>query len=97
MTDAQATYVMSLLPGIAALQSTLIDQEANAGITAKQIEQTAIANSQQRDAFNKTIGDQENVDLAEVATRLAAAQTQYQASASIFSKMRDMNLLQYLR
>jgi flagellar hook-associated protein 3 FlgL len=97
LSDAQATYIRSIMPGIASLQSTMIDHEAAAGITAKQIETTALANSAQRDTFNKTIGDQENVDLAEVATRLAAAQNQYQASAAIFGQMRDMNLLQYLR
>jgi flagellar hook-associated protein 3 FlgL len=97
MSDTQAAFVMSLMPGIAALQTGLIDQEANAGLTAKQIENTALSNRDQRDTLTKTIGDQENVDLAEVATRLAAAQTQYQTSASIFGQMRDMNLLQYLR
>ena len=85
------------MPGIAGLQSAVIDQEANAGIVAKQLETSELANKSQRDLLTKTIGDQENVDLAEVATRLAAAQTQFQASAAIFSQMRDMNLLQYLR
>ncbi len=97
MDSTQAAFVLSLMPTIAGLQSNLFDQEANAGITAKQIENTALSNQEQRDTFAKTIGDQENVDLAEVATKLAAAQTQYQASASIFGQMRDMNLLQYLR
>jgi flagellar hook-associated protein 3 FlgL len=97
LSTAQAAFLQGLIPGVATLQSSLIDQEANAGITAKQIEDVMAANEAQRDVLNATIGDQENVDLAEVATRLSAAQTQYQASASIFSQMRDMNLLQYLR
>jgi flagellar hook-associated protein 3 FlgL len=97
LTTAQADFARSLMTTIAGLQSTMIEHEANAGITAKQIETTALTNSAQRDTLYKTIGDQENVDLAEVATRLAAAQNQYQASASIFGQMRDMNLLQYLR
>lgn len=97
LTDAQATFVRSLLPDIAALQSTMIDQEASAGITAKQIETTTLNNIAQREMLDKTIADQENVDLAEVAANLAAAQNQYQASAAIFGQMRDLNLLQYLR
>jgi flagellar hook-associated protein 3 FlgL len=97
LTAAQSTFLQAQLPGVAALHTGLIDQEAAAGITAKEIEQITLANQAQRDTLNQTIGAQENVDLAEVATRLAAAQTQYQASASIFSQMRDMNLLQYLR
>lgn len=97
LTAAQSTYLQSLIPGVAALQTIMIDQEASAGITAKQLEQVKEANEAQQGVLAATIGNQENVDLAEVATRLAAAQTQYQASASIFSQMRDMNLLQYLR
>lgn len=97
LSAAQADYARSLMPNIATLQSTMIDHEAVAGINAKQIETTMLSNSDQRDTFDKTIGDQENVDLAEVATKLAAAQNQYQASAAIFGQMRDMNLLQYLR
>jgi flagellar hook-associated protein 3 FlgL len=97
LSTAQTAFLKGLIPDVAALQSRMIDQEAGAGITAKQIDDVLSANEAQRDVLNKTIGDQENVDLAEVATRLAAAQTQYQASASIFSQMRDMNLLQYLR
>jgi flagellar hook-associated protein 3 FlgL len=97
LNEAQATFLRSLLPDIAALQSTMIDHEAAAGTTAKQIEAAALSNSAKRETLNQTIGNQENVDLAEVATKLAAAQNQYQASAAIFGQMRDMNLLQYLR
>lgn len=97
LTLNQATFLKDAIPSVAALQTSLIDTEASAGVTAKQLEDVLAANQAQRDVLAKTIGDQENVDLAEVATRLAAAQTQYQASASIFSQMREMNLLQYLR
>jgi flagellar hook-associated protein 3 FlgL len=97
LTTAQTTYLQSLIPDVSAFQSTMIDQEAGAGITAKQLEQVKQANEAQRDTLNATVADQENVDLAEVATRLSAAQTQYQASAAIFAQMRNMNLLQFLR
>jgi flagellar hook-associated protein 3 FlgL len=97
LTQSQTTYLRSIMPDIAALQSTMIDHEATAGITAKQIETTALTNLAQRDTLDRTIGDQENVDLAKVAADLSAAQNQYQASAAIFGQMRDMNLLQYLR
>jgi flagellar hook-associated protein 3 FlgL len=94
---AQKAQLQSMLPGLVALQSTMIDQEASAGLTAQQLDQVAIANEAQQTALARTITDQENVDLAEVAVRLNAAQTQYQASASIFGQMRNMNLLQFLR
>jgi flagellar hook-associated protein 3 FlgL len=94
---AQKAQLQTMLPGLVALQSTMIDQEASAGLTAQQLEQVSIANEAQRTTLTRTITDQENVDLAEVAVRLNAAQTQYQASASIFGQMRNMNLLQFLR
>jgi flagellar hook-associated protein 3 FlgL len=97
LSDAQATFMRGLMPEIATLESDMIDREAAAGNTAKEIEATALKNQAQRDTLVQTIGNQENVDLAEVATKLAAAQNQYQASAAIFGQMRNMNLLQYLR
>lgn len=97
LDTAQKTFLQSFLPGLVTRQSTMIDQEASAGLTAQQLEQVSIANEGQRTALAQTITDQENVDLAEVAVRLNAAQTQYQASASIFGQMRNLNLLQFLR
>ncbi|MEN9873238.1 MAG: hypothetical protein RL186_135 [Pseudomonadota bacterium] len=96
LTTAQSDYLKTLMPQIAQLQSNLTDQQGIAGITAKQIDDVALSVEAQRDVFSTAIDDQENVNLAEVATKLAAAQTQYQASASIFSQMRNLNLLQYL-
>lgn len=97
LTTAQQTYVQGLIPQIANVQSTLIDKAAEAGSTAKQIEMAVTTNNAKRDTLLATIGDQENVDLAEVAARLSAAQTQYQASAAIFGQLKDLSLLQYLR
>lgn len=97
LTPAQETYLKSIMPQIATLESNLIGFEAAAGITAKQIEDTALTINDKRDTLKKVIGDQENVNLAEVAAKLAAAKNQYEASASIFGQMKNMNLLQYLR
>lgn len=97
LTTAQLTYVQGLIPQIATVQTNLIDKAAEAGGTAKQIEMAVSTNDAKRDTLLATIGDQESVDLAEVAARLSAAQTQYQASAAIFGQLKDLNLLQYLR
>lgn len=97
LTAAQLTYVQGLIPQMATVQTNLIDKSAEAGGTAKQIEMAVSTNDAKRDTLLATIGDQENVDLAEVAARLSAAQTQYQASAAIFGQLKDLNLLQYLR
>ncbi|GIU66219.1 hypothetical protein [Candidatus Phycosocius spiralis] len=97
LTTDQQTYVQNLLPIIASVEKGLIDKSATAGITAKQLEVAADTNDDRRDTLLATIGGQENVNLAEVATRLAAAQTQYRASAEVFAQVKDLNLLLYLR
>lgn len=97
LSAAQQTFLQSQIPALSAIHGAVIDAESSAGTVAKQIETAIDTNEARRDTLLKTVGDQENVDLAEVATRLSAAETQYQASASIFARMRDMNLLQYLR
>jgi flagellar hook-associated protein 3 FlgL len=97
LNPAQVAYLNTLVPQIAALQSGIIDHESAAGTKAKQLELSILASEEQATALNQTIGKQENADLAEVATRLSAAKIQYEASASIFSQLRNVNLLQYLR
>jgi flagellar hook-associated protein 3 FlgL len=97
LNPAQVAFVQSLVPQISAIHSGIIDHEAAAGTKAKQLELSILANEEQSTTLQKTIGDQENADLAEVASRLSAARTQYEASASIFAQLRNVNLLQYLR
>jgi flagellar hook-associated protein 3 FlgL len=96
LTPAQQTHLQSLIPTLSTVHAAVIDAESMAGTVAKQIETAIEVTEGRRDVLLKTVGDQENVDLAEVAARLSAAETQYQASAAIFGRMRDMNLLQYL-
>lgn len=97
LSPAQVAFVQTLVPQIASIHSGVIDHEAAAGTKAKQMELSILANEEQATTLQKTIGDQENADLAEVASRLTAARVQYEASASIFSQLRNVNLLQYLR
>jgi flagellar hook-associated protein 3 FlgL len=97
LTPAQLSFLQSKMPQLSSVHSDIIENEASAGTTAKQIEMSIASNEARRDTLQSTIADQENVDLAEVAARLSAAQTQYQASAAIFGQLKEMNLLQYLR
>jgi flagellar hook-associated protein 3 FlgL len=97
LTNAQMTYLQGLVPQITAVHSGVIDQEAAAGTRAKQLELSILANEEKITALNQTIGEQENADLAEVSAKLNAARVQYEASASIFGQLRNLNLLQFLR
>jgi flagellar hook-associated protein 3 FlgL len=97
LPPAAVTFLQSQLPSIQQVQRGVIDAESAAGTVARQIETAQLALEARRDAFEQTIAGQENVDLAEVAARLSAAQNQYQASAAIFGQIKDLNLLSYLR
>lgn len=93
----QLTFLKSQMAAIGAIETTALENESAAGIVNKQITDMIETNENRLTTLNAVVGKIENVDLAEVATRLTAAQTQYQASASIFAQLKNLNLLQFLR
>lgn len=93
----QMAFLKTQIPLVANIQTNALDAEAASGIVNKQISDVIERNEEKLSKLGAIVGDIENVDLAEVASRLSAAQTQYQASASIFGQLKDLNLLQYLR
>lgn len=93
----QIAFLKTKVPQIATVQSDVLAHEGNAGVLAKEIDNTVASNQARLTRLNEIISDIQNVDLTEVAARLTAAQTQYQASAAIFAQLKDMNLLQFLR
>lgn len=97
LNAATTNWLRSQVPGIDAVQRGVFDSQSANGTVARQIETARLANEARRDAFAKAVAGQENVDLAEVAAKLSAAQLQYQASASIFGQLKDLNLLQFIR
>lgn len=97
LTASQMAFLKTQFTAIGAIETTALENESAAGIVNKQISDTIETNENRLSTLNGVVGKIENVDLAEVATRLSAAQTQYQASASIFGQLKDLNLLQFLR
>lgn len=97
LNAAQMTFLKSQFTAIGAIETTAFENQAAAGIVNKQISDIIESNENRLTTLNAVVGKIENVDLAEVATRLTAAQTQYQASASIFAQLKNLNLLQFLR
>lgn len=96
LSSTQVSYLQSQITNITSVQSSAVDAQANAGVVAKEIDNKISSNSAQLTTLSSMVGDIEDVDLSKVATQLSAAQTQYQASASIFSQIKSLNLLQYL-
>lgn len=96
LTDTQKNWLQSQIGALSTIQNDAIGVAANQGVTAKEISTTLETNELKLTRLNEIVGGVVNVDLAEVAARLSAAQTQYQASASIFAQLKDMNLLKFL-
>lgn len=97
LNQTQISYLQGLIPQVSTVQNNVLSLEGNAGVLAKEIDNTIENNEAKLTKLNEIISDIQNVDLTEVAARLSAAQTQYQASAAIFGQLKDLSLLNYLR
>jgi len=47
--------------------------------------------------LSKHLGSMADANLAEVSMRLSAVQTQYEATARVFSQIKDLSLVNFLR
>ena len=96
-TPAQKAAMQTELQAIAEAYEGLIAAQAENGRNLKDVETSISRQGDQLNTLAQVTGDITNVDLAEVAVRLSNAQTQYQASASVFNTIRGLTLLDYLR
>ncbi|HET6376958.1 MAG TPA: flagellin, partial [Methylocella sp.] len=76
--------------------SSLIDVEANAGLVQSRINKAATNMSLQMNILSMHIGDLENVNPYEAATRVASLQTQIQMSYSLTSQLQHLSLVEFL-
>lgn len=97
LNATQVNFLKSKIPDIATIHGDATSHEAESGLIAKEIDNSIEANDAKKTRLNEIVSDIQSVDLAEVAAKLSAAQTQYQASASIFAQLKDLNLLSFLR
>ena len=96
LTTAQTAFLTSVLPGLGTVASGAIAQVASNGVA-----QTRVANAQAQLAERKTASDQivgkvADADPAKAAIDLQLASTALQASAQIFSVLKDSSLLNVL-
>lgn len=97
LTANQKTAIQAELGNLEnAFDRILLAQSEN-GRLLKQVESSAIRQTNRVQALNSAIEGIVNVDLAEVAVRLNQAKNSYEASANVFSTLRDLSLLNFLR
>lgn len=96
LTSAQRSFIEGLIPGVRQIVESVNAIQAENGGDAARVKAAREYADLRRDTIEKVAGDIENVDMAEVAAKLATAQQQFQASAQMIASMRRMTLLDFL-
>jgi flagellar hook-associated protein 3 FlgL len=97
MTDAQQTFVTAEVGNVIAAIDNIINKTGEAGSSQAHVE-TLITSHKDRQGFlERFIGDMEDVDMADAATRFQQAQTALDVSARTFSSLSQVSLLNFLR
>jgi flagellar hook-associated protein 3 FlgL len=96
-TAAARNELQSILGDItSAVQSVISERSKNGGVQER-VSRITQRNEEQAIYFNNMVADIQEVDLAEVATKISSAQLQLQASSQIYGQLSRLSLLDYLR
>ncbi|HET6377500.1 MAG TPA: flagellar hook-associated family protein [Methylocella sp.] len=94
--DAYRTLTLKAANLLKSAISSLIDVQANTGLVQSRINKAATDMSLQINILSMHIGDLENVNPYEAATRVASLQTQIQISYSLTSQLQHLSLVEFL-
>jgi flagellin-like hook-associated protein FlgL len=97
LTDQERSVISSVVDLLDQGLNELRLVQGRVGETARRAESQALIMRQRADSLTNELGKMADANLAEVAMRLSATQTQYQAAASVFSQIRDLSLVNFLR
>ncbi len=97
LTDAQVTFLKGTLSSFDGAYSGVVDAQGKNGVTQKRFESAQTDLSNQSDTLTSMVGGITDVDMADAATRLQAAQLAVQASAQVFSSLQQSSLLNVLK
>ncbi|NBB16975.1 flagellin [Caulobacter sp. SLTY] len=97
MTDAQASFLEGMLDDFDAARVGLTEQTARNGLNQNRLDASLERQEARSAMLQGVVADVTEVDMAEAISRLQQAQTAVQASAQVFSTLRDSSLLNLLR
>jgi flagellar hook-associated protein 3 FlgL len=96
MTAEQRSSLQGMLTSLDAGRQNVVEAQGVNGDRQARLERAVVRLESHADLLTKHLGAVAEADLAEVAMRLSAAQTQYQAAASVFSQIKDLSLINFL-
>lgn len=96
MTADQRSQLLGIVQDLDLAHRDIVDAQGRNGDTQSRVERASERLTAQADLLTKHVGETADADLAEVAMKLAAAQTQYQAAAKVFAQIKDMSLINFL-
>jgi flagellar hook-associated protein 3 FlgL len=97
LTTAQITALQAAVTGLTTARDTLVIAQGRNGEVQKRVEADGARMSTRADALAKTVSDQADADLAEVAMKISSKEVQYQAVAQTFVKLSQLSLLNFLQ
>ncbi len=96
ITGAQRNALNDIATTLDGGHRQVLEAQGINGNTQKNLERTVTRLTAHADLLSSHLAKVAESDLAEVAMRLSAAQTQYQAAASVFSQIKDLSLVNFL-
>ncbi len=97
LTAAQKTFLQGTIANIISAADGVNTTVGKNGLLQGRVESAITRAEDQQFLLKQVVGEIEDVDLAEAATRLSQAQTAVQASAQTFSILSSLSLLNFLR
>lgn len=92
----QRAELMAIVERLDAARQGVVNAQGRNGTAQASLDRAVTRLNDRADLLAKHLGDVADADLAEVAMRLSAAQTQYQAAAKVFAQIRDLSLVNFL-
>jgi len=97
LTTSQRNQLTDLASRLGTSETSVLTAQGKAGIAQSQLEKGITRLNTHNDLLTKHLGDIADANLAEVSMKLSAVQTQYKAAASVFSQIKDLSLVNFLK
>lgn len=97
LTDAQQTYLQGEIDNVLTAFDRINDLVGESGALQKRVDSMITNQDQKADYLTRLIGDLEDADMADAATRFQQAQTAVDVAAQTFSVLSQTSLLPFLR